>query len=106
MHKIVLNIGLLFFFIFIIIFSQLKKEPLEILWKSFIVFAIVTIMLNLFFILLTKFINKISFEKQYANEKEKLIDDLISSDKPNDLQDAQIKGLFDSVTAEDNEKSG
>lgn len=106
MHKIVLYTGLLFFFIFIIIFSQLYKSPLEVLWKSFAVFLSITLLLNIFFILVVKFINKISFEKQYANEKEKLIDDITEFDKVNEAQNAQIKGLFDSVTAEDNEKSG
>ncbi len=96
----------MFFFIFIIIFSQLYKSPLEVLWKSFAIFIAVTILLNIFFILVVRFINKISFDKQYASEKEKLIDDLTEFDKVNEAQNAQIKGLFDSVTSEDNEKSG
>ncbi|PID62461.1 MAG: hypothetical protein CR986_01455 [Ignavibacteriae bacterium] len=63
MNKIVLNIGLLIFFVSIIIFSQQGMQIEDILIRSFIVFFVATLMLTVLALSLIKAINKTATEK-------------------------------------------
>lgn len=63
MNKIVLNIGLLIFFLSVIFFSQRGMELSEILLKSFIIFIVLTILLNIIALIVIRTINKVSSEK-------------------------------------------
>lgn len=64
MNKIILNVGLLIFFISIIIFSQQGMLVEDILLKSFIIFFVATLMLTVLALSFIKAINKTSIEKQ------------------------------------------
>lgn len=64
MNKIILQFGLLSFFISIIIFSQQGIPLQDVLIRAFVVFVILTIMISILVIVFIKFINKTSFEKQ------------------------------------------
>ena len=64
MKKIIFNVGLLAFFISIIIFSQQGMLVQDILLRSFIVFFVVTLMLTILALTFIKAVNKISIEKQ------------------------------------------
>ncbi len=64
MNKIVLNIGLLIFFVSIIIFSQQGMQIEDILIRSFIVFFVATLMLTVLALSLIKAINKTATEKK------------------------------------------
>ena len=64
MNKIILNIGLLVFFLSLIVFSRQNMLAEEILLKSFIIFFLVTLMLSIITLFLIRAINKASAEKQ------------------------------------------
>ncbi len=64
MNKIILNIGLLIFFLSIIIFSQQGMLVEDILLKSFIIFFVATLMLTILALSFIRAINKTSIEKQ------------------------------------------
>lgn len=64
MNKIILNIGLLVFFLSLIVFSRQNMLVEEILLKSFIIFFLVTLMLSIIALFLIRAINKASAEKQ------------------------------------------
>ncbi len=64
MNKIILNIGLLIFFLSIIIFSQQGMLVEDILLKSFIIFFVATLMLTVLALSFIRAINKTSIEKQ------------------------------------------
>ncbi len=64
MKKIIFNVGLLVFFVSVIIFSQQGMLVQDVLLKSFIVFFVVTLMLTILAITFIKAVNKISIEKQ------------------------------------------
>ncbi len=64
MNKIILNVGLLIFFISIIIFSQQGMLVQDILLKSFIIFFVATLMLTVLALSFIRAINKTSIEKQ------------------------------------------
>jgi hypothetical protein len=64
MNKIILNVGLLIFFISIIIFSQQGMLVEDILLKSFIIFFVATLMLTVLALSFIRAINKTSIEKQ------------------------------------------
>lgn len=64
MNKIILNVGLLIFFISIIIFSQQGMLVEDILIKSFIIFFIATLMLTVLALSFIRAINKTSIEKR------------------------------------------
>lgn len=63
MNKIILNFGLLVFFISVIIFSQKGWMLEQVLLKSFIVFVVITVMFSILAIVFVKAINKTTFEK-------------------------------------------
>lgn len=63
MNKIILNFGLLVFFISMIIFSQKGWMIEQVLLKSFIVFVVITVMFSILAIVFVKSINKTTFEK-------------------------------------------
>ena len=64
MNKIILNVGLLIFFISIIIFSQQGMLVEDILLKSFIIFFVATLMLTVLALSFIRAINKTAIEKQ------------------------------------------
>ena len=64
MQKIILNVGLLIFFISVIIFSQQGMLVKDVLIKSFIIFFIATLMLTILALTFIKAINKASVDKQ------------------------------------------
>ncbi len=64
MNKIILQFGLLSFFVSIIIFSQQGLQLQDVLVRSFVVFVILTIMMSILVIVFIRFINKTSFDKQ------------------------------------------
>jgi len=64
MNKIILNVGLLIFFLSIIIFSQQGMLVEDILLKSFIIFFVATLMLTVLALSFIRAINKTSVEKQ------------------------------------------
>lgn len=70
MNKIVLNFGLLIFFISIVVFSQKGMLVQDVLIKSTIVFLVVTIMFSILALAFIKAINKTSTGKQkHINHK-------------------------------------
>ncbi len=64
MNKIILNIGLLLFFISLIIFSQQGMLVEDILLRSFIIFFVATFMLTVLALSFIRAINKVSSDKQ------------------------------------------
>jgi hypothetical protein len=64
MNKIILNIGLLIFFLSIIVFSQQGMLVEDVLLKSFIIFFVATLMLTVLALSFIRAINKTSIEKQ------------------------------------------
>lgn len=64
MNKIILNIGLLIFFISVIIFSQQGMFVEDILIKSFVIFFVATVLLTILALTFIKAINKASIDKQ------------------------------------------
>ncbi|MBI1931804.1 MAG: hypothetical protein HYS24_04640 [Ignavibacteriales bacterium] len=64
MNKIILNIGLLVFFISVIIFSQQGMFVEDILIKSFVIFFVATVLLTILALTFIKAINKASIDKQ------------------------------------------
>ena len=64
MNKIVLNFGLLIFFIAVIIFSQKGMLVQDVLLRSFVIFFVVTVMFSILAITFIKAINKTSIDKQ------------------------------------------
>lgn len=64
MNKIILNVGLLIFFLSIIIFSQQGMLVEDVLVKSFIIFFVATVMLTVLALSFIRAINKTSIEKQ------------------------------------------
>jgi len=63
MNKIILNVGLLIFFISIIIFSQQGMLVEDVLIKSFVIFFVATLMLTILALSFIRAINKTSIEK-------------------------------------------
>ncbi len=76
MNKIAFDIGLLSFFVSIIVFSSQKLSILDILLRSFSIFAVVTIMVSFLILTLIKAVNKLTMEKQ-----KDLAENLIGSNK-------------------------
>ncbi len=63
MHKIVLNFGLLIFFISLLIFSQ-QNIPLEdVFIRAFAIFVIVTLMSGILVIVFLKAVSKAIYDK-------------------------------------------
>lgn len=63
MNKIVLNIGLLSFFLAIIYFSQRGMSMEDVIVRSFAVFIVLTILLGILALIFLKAINKTSQKK-------------------------------------------
>ena len=63
MNKIILNVGLLIFFLSIILFSQQGMLVEDVLIKSFIIFFVATLMLTILALSFIRAINKTSIEK-------------------------------------------
>ncbi len=63
MNKIVMNVGMLFFFLSIIFFSQMNLSLVDVLIRSFAIFLFLTSMLGVLAIVFIRSINKKSFEK-------------------------------------------
>jgi hypothetical protein len=64
MNKIVVQVGLLVFFLSVIFFAQRSLPIEQVLLRSFLVFIFVTIMLALLSIIIIKSINKALNKKQ------------------------------------------
>ncbi len=63
MNKIIIQFGLLVFFLAVIFFIQ-KGFPLEdVLIRSFIIFIVITLLLGLLSLLFIRAINKTSYDK-------------------------------------------
>ncbi|RMD50505.1 MAG: hypothetical protein D6830_02520 [Ignavibacteria bacterium] len=58
MNKILLQVGLLFFFLSLIFFSQLGLPIIDVVVRSFIVFIALMVMLSVFTIIFIRSINK------------------------------------------------
>jgi len=63
MNKIVMNVGMLFFFLSIIFFSQMNLSYTDILIRSFAIFLFLTSMLSVLAIVFIRSINKKAFQK-------------------------------------------
>ncbi len=63
MNKIVMNVGMLFFFLSIIFFSQMNLPLIDVLIRSFAIFIFLTGMLGVLALVFIRSINKKSFEK-------------------------------------------
>ena len=63
MNKIVMNVGMLFFFLSIIFFSQMNLSLVDVLIRSFAIFLFLTSMLGVLAIVFIRSINKKTFEK-------------------------------------------
>ncbi|MBU1115114.1 MAG: hypothetical protein KKE09_08275 [Bacteroidetes bacterium] len=63
MNKIVMNVGMLFFFLSIIFFSQMNLSLTDILVRSFAIFIFLTSMLGIIALVFIRSINKKSFDK-------------------------------------------
>lgn len=74
MNQTILHIGLLFFFLSAIFFSQRGFSIPDVLLKSFVVFIAVSIMLSFIAIILIK-----SAKKETQEEKEELSDNLLGN---------------------------
>lgn len=76
MNKIVLQFGLLVFFLSIIFFSQQGLELHSVLLRSFVVFSVITTMLSIFVIIFIRAINKTAFDRE-----KNLHDNLVGNNK-------------------------
>ena len=74
MKKIILQIGLLFFFLSAIFFSQRGFSIPDVLLKSFVVFIMVAVMLSFLAIVLLK-----SVKRETEKEKEDVSDNLLGN---------------------------
>lgn len=63
MNKIILNLGLLFFFLSIIFFGQRQLSVLDVLFRSFVVFFFITLVLTILGLIFIKSINKKALTK-------------------------------------------
>lgn len=63
MNKIIMNLGLLFFFLAIIFFSQRELPLYDVLIRSFTVFIFLTVMLTILGIVFIRSINKRAISK-------------------------------------------
>ncbi len=64
MNKIILQLGMLAFFLSVIFFSRMGLPITELFFKSFVVFVATTVMLSIIIMAFIKAINKTSFEKK------------------------------------------
>ena len=72
MNKIVLNIGLLVFFLAILFFSQRGMLIEDVLIRAFSIFIVVTIMSGIFVLVFVKSINKTTLEKGNENKEDNI----------------------------------
>ena len=63
MNKIVMNVGMLFFFLSVIFFSQMNLSYVDVLVRSFAVFLFLTSMLGVLALVFIRSINKKSLSK-------------------------------------------
>jgi hypothetical protein len=63
MNKIVMNVGMLFFFLSVIFFSQMNLSYVDVLVRSFAVFLFLTSMLGVLALVFIRSINKKSLDK-------------------------------------------
>ena len=64
MNKIILNFGLLVFCLSVIFFSHIGLSVQDILFRSFLIFVSLTVMLSVVVLIFIKAVNKVSFEKK------------------------------------------
>jgi hypothetical protein len=63
MNKIVMNVGMLFFFLSVIFFSQMNLSYVDVLIRSFAIFLFLTSMLGVLALVFIRSINKKSLTK-------------------------------------------
>jgi hypothetical protein len=63
MNKIILHFGLLVFFLSIIFFSQRGMMLQDVILKSFVIFIVLTVILNVVAIIFIRSVNKTATEK-------------------------------------------
>lgn len=64
MNKIIIKFGLLVFFLAVIFFSRIGIPVQDVVFRSFLIFIVVTVMISLIALLFTRSVNKISRDKQ------------------------------------------
>jgi hypothetical protein len=64
MNKIVLQVGLLVFCLGVIFFSRMELPVQDVLFRSFIIFVALTVLLSIIVIMFIKAVNKVSADKQ------------------------------------------
>ncbi len=64
MNKIILNFGLLVFCLSVIFFSRIGLPLQVVLFRSFLIFVSLTVMLSIIAIIFIKAVNKVSLEKK------------------------------------------
>jgi membrane protein implicated in regulation of membrane protease activity len=64
MNKIIIKFGLLVFFLAVIFFSRIGIPLQDVVFRSFLVFIVLTVMISLVALLFTRSVNKISRDKQ------------------------------------------
>ncbi len=72
MNKIVLNFGLLVFCLSVIFFSRMGLPLQDVLFRSFLIFVSLTVMLSIVVIIFIKAVNKVSYEKNNEITNNKL----------------------------------
>ena len=63
MNKIVLQFGILVFFLSVIFFSRMALPVQDVLFRSFLVFITTTVMVSIIVITFVKAVNKASYNK-------------------------------------------
>jgi hypothetical protein len=63
MNKIVLQVGLLVFCLGIIFFSRMELPVQDVLFRSFLIFVSLTVLLSIIVIMFIKAVNKVSADK-------------------------------------------
>ena len=64
MNKIVLQVGLLVFCLGIIFFSRMELPIQDVLFRSFLIFISLTVLLSIIVIMFIKAVNRVSADKQ------------------------------------------
>ncbi len=63
MNKIILNFGLLVFCLSVIFFSRVGLPVQDVLFRSFLIFIAITVMLSIVVIIFIRAVNKVSYQK-------------------------------------------
>jgi len=72
MNKLILNFGLLVFCLSVIFFSRVGLPIQDVLFKSFLIFILLTVMLSIIVIIFIRAVNKVAFDKNSELTKNKI----------------------------------